>query len=72
VLAVAWYRFRGTFRHRWSAYISLVLLIGLVGGLSMGSLAEVSGLAHDEPVFSQVSRSVRALGLYYLTQRLGA
>jgi hypothetical protein len=25
VLAVAWYRFQGTFRHRWSACISLVL-----------------------------------------------
>lgn len=38
-LRVAGYRFRSTFRHRWGGYLSLVLLVGLVGGLSMGALA---------------------------------
>ena len=33
------YRFQGTFRRRRGAYLSLVLLIGLVGGLAMGALA---------------------------------
>src|ERR1700689_4298875 len=36
---VAGYRFRATFGRRFSAYVSLVLLVGLVGGLSMGALA---------------------------------
>jgi hypothetical protein len=39
VLGVAWYRFRTTFRRRWGGYLSVILLIGLVGGLAMGSVA---------------------------------
>ena len=38
-LRVAGYRFRATFGRRWGGYLSLVLLVGLVGGLSMGALA---------------------------------
>ena len=38
VLRVAWYRFRTTFRHRWSGYLALAVLIGLVGGVALGSL----------------------------------
>ena len=36
---LARYRFGATFGRRWPGYLSLALLIGLVGGLSMGSLA---------------------------------
>ena len=35
---VAWYRFRATFRRRWSGYLALAVLIGLVGGVAMGSV----------------------------------
>ncbi len=35
---VALYRIRCTFRRRWAGYLSLVLLVGLVGGLGLGSL----------------------------------
>jgi hypothetical protein len=35
----AWYRFRATFARRWSAYLSVILLIGLTGGLAMASVA---------------------------------
>ena len=38
-LRVAGYRFRATFGRRWGAYLTLVLLIGLVGGLAMGAVA---------------------------------
>jgi hypothetical protein len=38
-LRVARYRFGATFRHRWGGYLSLIVLVGLVGGLSMGALA---------------------------------
>ncbi|HTZ30186.1 MAG TPA: FtsX-like permease family protein [Streptosporangiaceae bacterium] len=34
----AWYRFRTTFRRRWGAYLSLAILIGLVGGVAMASM----------------------------------
>jgi MacB-like periplasmic core domain/FtsX-like permease family len=38
-LRVASYRFRTTFRREWGSYVSLLLLIALVGGISMASLA---------------------------------
>jgi hypothetical protein len=38
-VGLARYRFGATFGRRWPGYLSLALLIGLVGGLSMGSIA---------------------------------
>jgi FtsX-like permease family len=38
-LTLAWYRFRATFRHRWTGYLTIVLLVGLVGGVAMGAIA---------------------------------
>ena len=38
-LGVARYRLRTTFRHRWGGYLSLIILVGLIGGLGLGSLA---------------------------------
>ncbi len=35
----AWYRFRCTWSERWTGCLALVLLLGLVGGLAMGSVA---------------------------------
>jgi hypothetical protein len=39
VLKTAWYRFRSTFAQHWTGYLAIVLFVGLVGGLSMGSIA---------------------------------
>jgi len=39
VVQVAWYRFWATFGRRWGGYLSIVLLIGLTGGIGMGSIA---------------------------------
>ena len=33
------YRFRATFRRRWTGYLTLVVLIGLVGGVAMAAVA---------------------------------
>jgi hypothetical protein len=38
-LRVAWYRFGTTLARRWGGYVALTVLIGLVGGLAMGSIA---------------------------------
>ena len=38
-LRVAWYRFRATFGRRWGGYLALVLLVGLLGGLAMATVA---------------------------------
>jgi hypothetical protein len=35
---VAWYRARATFRARLGSYVALAVLVGLVGGLALGSL----------------------------------
>jgi ABC-type antimicrobial peptide transport system permease subunit len=37
-LGFAWYRFRATFRRRWVGLLMVVLLTGLLGGLSMGAI----------------------------------
>ncbi len=36
---VAGYRFRATFARRWGGYLTIVLLVGLLGGLAMGAVA---------------------------------
>ena len=50
-LRVAWYRFRATFRRRWGGYLTLVLLIGLVGGLAMGAVAAARRTQSSFPAF---------------------
>jgi hypothetical protein len=45
------YRFQGTFHQRRGAYVSLVLLIGLVGGLSLGALAAARRTESSFPTF---------------------
>ena len=39
VWRVAGYRFRATFGRRWPGYLAIVLLIGLIGGTAMASIA---------------------------------
>jgi hypothetical protein len=39
VSRVAWYRFRVTFRGRCGGFFALVFLVGMLGGLAMGSVA---------------------------------
>src|ERR1700685_4846852 len=51
VLQVAWYRFRATFRRRWTGYLALALLIGLVGGIAMGSVVAARRTDASYPKF---------------------
>jgi len=39
VFRVAWYRFRATFSRRWGGYLTIMLLVGLLGGLAMVAVA---------------------------------
>jgi hypothetical protein len=50
-LRVAGYRFRATFGRRWGSYLALVLLIGLVGGLAMGSVAAARRTQSSFPLY---------------------
>ena len=51
MLTVAWYRFRTTFRLRWGGYVAIVLLVGLVGGVAMGSIAGARQTQSSYPAF---------------------
>lgn len=39
MLTVAWYRFRATWHRQWPGYLTIVLLVGLLGGLAMAAIA---------------------------------
>jgi hypothetical protein len=51
VLPVAWYRSRSTLRRRLPGYLSIVLLVGMVGGLAMASLAGARRTQSSYPTF---------------------
>ncbi len=51
VLRMAWYRFRATFGRRWRGHLSLVLLVGLVGGVALASAAAARRTESSFPVF---------------------
>jgi hypothetical protein len=51
VLRVAAYRFAATFRRRWGGYLALALLIGLVGGVAMGSVVAARRTDSSYPTF---------------------
>ncbi|MGO8863239.1 MAG: ABC transporter permease [Acidimicrobiales bacterium] len=51
MLTVSWYRFRATFRRRWPGYLAIVVLIGLVGGLAMASIAGARRTQSSYPAF---------------------
>jgi MacB-like periplasmic core domain/FtsX-like permease family len=48
---VAWYRFRCTLRRRWTGYLAVTLLLGLVGGLAIGSVAAARRTQDAYPVY---------------------
>jgi hypothetical protein len=51
VRRVAWYRFRATFARRWGGYLSVVLLIGLIGGTAMASIEAARRTQSSYPTF---------------------
>jgi hypothetical protein len=50
-LRVAWYRYRATFALELSGYLSIVLLIGLIGGAAMASVAAGRRTQSSFPAF---------------------
>jgi ABC-type lipoprotein release transport system permease subunit len=61
---VAWYRFRTTIGRRWAGYVSVVLLIGMIGGLSMASIA---GARRTQSSFTEFLASTNPSDLVALT-----
>jgi hypothetical protein len=71
-LRVMSYRFRATFGNRWGGYLSLVLLIGLVGGLAMGAVAAARRTQSSFSVFlASTNPSDLSLGTGLYNPRLG-
>jgi hypothetical protein len=51
VMRVAWYRYRATFALQFSGYLSIVLLIGLIGGVAMASVSAGRRTQSSYPTF---------------------
>ncbi len=51
VTRVAWFLFRATFRRRLGGYLVLTVLIGLVGGVAMGSMVAARRTDASYPKF---------------------
>jgi MacB-like periplasmic core domain/FtsX-like permease family len=51
VFRVATYRLRTTFGRRWTGYLAIVLLIALLGGLAIGSIAAARRTQSSYPTF---------------------
>jgi hypothetical protein len=50
-MRVAWHRLRATFKHRVTEYLGLALIIGLVGGVAMTSVAGARRTQSSYPEF---------------------
>ncbi len=50
-LSVSWFRFGATLRRRWPGYVTLAVLIALVGGLAIGSIASARRTEASFPGF---------------------
>ena len=50
-MRVAWWRFRATLGHRRGGYVTIVLLIGIVGGMAMGAVAGARRTQSSFPAF---------------------
>jgi hypothetical protein len=51
LLTVLWYRCRATFGRRWPGYLAIALLVGLVGGVAMASIAGARRTESSYPTF---------------------
>ena len=61
---VGWYRFVATFRVRWSGYVTIILLVGLLGSLSMASIA---GARRTQSSFATLMARANSSQLFGLT-----
>ncbi len=53
---VAGFRFRATIGRRWSGYLALALIIGLVGGIAIGSIAAARRTQSSFPIYLASTR----------------
>jgi hypothetical protein len=71
-LAVARYRFRATLPRRWGEYLSVVLLVGLVGGVAMAAVAGARRTQSSFPAYLAATRaSDLQVQLYTVSSNVG-
>src|SRR5271169_3572284 len=63
-IRVSWYHFRATIHQRWPGYLSIILLIGLVGGVAMVSIA---GARRSQSTFGAYLAATRTSNLQFQT-----
>jgi hypothetical protein len=56
-MRVAWYHFRAAFHLRWSSYLTVILLIGLVGGVAIGAIAAARRTQSAFPAYLAASHA---------------
>ncbi len=54
---VSWYHFRASFHQRWGSYLTVILLIGLVGGVAMGAIAAARRTQSAFPAYLAASHA---------------
>ncbi len=73
MLTVARYRFGATLRRRWGGYLAIALLIGLVGGVAMGSIAAARRTQSSYPAFlASTNASDLTMSTYGVTSNSAA
>lgn len=73
MLTVAWYRFHATFHRRWGGYLAIALLIGLIGGIAMGSIAAARRTQSSYPAFlASTNASELTMSTYGVTNNAAA
>ncbi len=71
-LHVAWYRFRCAFARQWTGYLGVVLVIGLIGGVAMASVAGARRTQSSYPTFlSSTNPSDMTMAVYNATANGG-
>jgi hypothetical protein len=69
---VSWYHFRASFHQRWSSYLTVILLIGLVGGAAMGAVAAARRTQSAFPAYLAASRASDLQFQFYSSQSLAS
>src|ERR1039458_5738370 len=67
-LRIAWYRYRATFARQLTGYLTVVLLIGLIGGIGM---AAVAGARRTQSSYPQFLASTNASDLTMAVFQIG-
>ena len=61
-MRLAWYRSRATFSHRGGSYLAIIVLVGLVGGLALASIAAARRTASSPAVYYDSSNLSDLIG----------